>query len=79
MKVIDDYDIVCFQEFFQSASFRPERIIQEAIKKSKKMGLFRIFLLEDERAAFFFAWSGGWFWFACIVQISYSLFAFWEL
>ena len=34
MNIIDDYDILCFQEMFQSASFRPERIIQAAIKKS---------------------------------------------
>jgi len=36
MNVIDEYDVVCFQEMFQTASFRPERIIQAAIKKSKE-------------------------------------------
>lgn len=34
LKIIDNYDIVCFQEMFQTATFRPERIIQAAIKKS---------------------------------------------
>ena len=35
LKIIDDYDIVCFEEMFQTATFRPERIIKAAIKKSK--------------------------------------------
>ena len=34
MKIIQDYDIVCFQEMFQMGTFRPERIIQEAIRQS---------------------------------------------
>lgn len=28
LKIIDNYDIVCFQEMFQTGTFRPERIIQ---------------------------------------------------
>jgi hypothetical protein len=34
MKIIQDYDVVCFQEMFQMGTFRTERIIEEAIKQS---------------------------------------------
>ena len=35
MKIIQNYDVVCFQEMFQMGTFRPERIIEEGIKQSK--------------------------------------------
>ena len=37
MRLLDHYDIVCFQEMFQTATFRPERIIQAAVQKSREL------------------------------------------
>lgn len=37
MRIIQNYDIVCFQEMFQMGTFRSERIIEEGIKQSNKL------------------------------------------
>jgi hypothetical protein len=47
LKLVEDYDILCFEEMFQTGSFRPERMIDHAIDHSTP-DIIRVLLLENE-------------------------------